>query len=390
MQSIKFIDLFAGIGGFHQALTELGGECVFASEIDKACIDVYAENYGIDAANDITQVEAGDIPPHDVLCAGFPCQAFSKAGGQRGFHETRGTLFFDIERILRHHKTKYIVLENVRNLVSHDKGNTWVVIQDNLKALGYRLTEEPLIVSPHEFGIPQLRERVYILGVRDPEHVDEPLDIHLVDRRTKKDSTSVFDIVEDGNTEGFGISEYEEQVLEAWDEFYKGVDLKTIGFPVWAEEFGSRRAIGQLPEWKRQFIQKNRSLYSRNKDFIDAWLLQHNNLRDFAPTHRKFEWQAGDTIGSLWDGLIQLRPSGVRVKRPTAMPALVAMVQIPILGKYRRRLTPREAARLQSFSEEFKLHANAHSAYKQLGNSVNVEVVRQLTEHLLRSDGSRE
>ncbi len=119
MQDFKFIDLFSGIGGFHQAMTQLGGECVFASEIDEYCNKVYFDNYGIDSAVNIRDAAAEDIPPHDVLCAGFPCQAFSKAGKQEGLTDrTRGTLFFEIVRILQYHRTKYIILENVRNLGS--------------------------------------------------------------------------------------------------------------------------------------------------------------------------------------------------------------------------------------------------------------------------------
>jgi DNA (cytosine-5)-methyltransferase 1 len=134
----KFIDLFAGIGGFHIAMEKLGGECVFASEIDAAAIKTYYDNFQIDSNHDITKTNADDIPSFDVLCAGFPCQAFSKAGHQKGFSDTRGTLFFDIERILKFHLNKYkkpkmIVLENVRNLVSHDDGNTWLTIKNILK-----------------------------------------------------------------------------------------------------------------------------------------------------------------------------------------------------------------------------------------------------------------
>ena len=124
MKNFKFIDLFSGIGGFHQAMTELGGECVLASEINKYSIETYFENYGIDSNIDITKLKENDIPYHDVLCAGFPCQAFSKAGAQNGFEDTRGTLFFEIERILKHSRPKFIMLENVRNLVSHDHGKT--------------------------------------------------------------------------------------------------------------------------------------------------------------------------------------------------------------------------------------------------------------------------
>ena len=111
MKEFKFIDLFSGIGGFHQAMEQLGGTCVFASEIDPYCIKTYYNNYGVNADHNVREVEAWDIPTHDVLCAGFPCQAFSKAGYQKGMSDTRGTLFFEIERILRYHKTKYIVLD---------------------------------------------------------------------------------------------------------------------------------------------------------------------------------------------------------------------------------------------------------------------------------------
>ena len=180
MGKFKFIDLFAGIGGFHQAMVQLGGECVLASEIDKYAIETYEENYHINSQIDICDLKEEDVPEHDVLCAGFPCQAFSKAGKQEGFDdETRGTLFFEIERILKHHHPKYIILENVRNLASHDKGRTWKTIEEHLHKAGYRLTPKPLIVSPHHFGTPQLRERVVILGIYDPENVDDPLMIDL-------------------------------------------------------------------------------------------------------------------------------------------------------------------------------------------------------------------
>ena len=136
MENFKFIDLFCGIGGFHQALASLGGECVFASDIDVDCRKTYKANYGIEPIGDITKVEAKDIPAHDVLCGGFPCQAFSKAGKRLGFDDpTKGTLFFDILRIMEYHKPKYALLENVRNLASHDNGNTWKVIHDSLKRI---------------------------------------------------------------------------------------------------------------------------------------------------------------------------------------------------------------------------------------------------------------
>lgn len=386
MKKFKFIDLFAGIGGFHQAMEQLGGECVFASEIDSYAIDTYKENYNIDSGINIRDVKEEDIPKHDVLCAGFPCQAFSKAGKQLGFKdETKGTLFFEIERILKYHKTKYIVLENVRNLVSHDNGNTWKTIYQHLKDIGYRLTPKPIIISPHQLGVPQLRERVVILGIYDPEHKDDDLDI-VIDNLKNKDDNNIYDILTNKRVEEkYYISEKEEYVLTAWDEFYKGIKEKVIGFPIWAEYF-TKKPSSDMPTWKVDFIRKNNELYKSNEEFINGWLKKYNNLKDFTPTQRKMEWQAGESIKSLWDGLIQFRPSGVRVKKPTCFPALVAMVQIPIVGKYRRKLTVREAARLQSFPEEFIPNSNDQQAYKQFGNAVNVDVIRTAAEKLFNED----
>lgn len=375
----KFVDLFSGIGGFHQALLKHGGVCVFASEVDSDAIQVYKNNYNMDSFNDITKVDEDFIPKHDVLTAGFPCQAFSKAGKQNGFDDTRGTLFFDIQRILRKHKTKLIILENVRNLTSHDNGRTWKIIYKTLKNIGYRLTEKPLILSPHHFGVPHLRERVFIVGIYDPKNVEIPLEIKF-NKLLKKSDNDIFEVLEKNNNDPkYKISEYEEYVLNAWDEFYKGIKEKVIGFPIWSEYFKTRHKMDNgLPKWKENFIMKNKQLYKNNKEFIDGWLKKHNKLKTFVPTHRKFEWQAGTDIESLWDGVIQFRPSGIRVKKPDVFPALVAMVQIPIIGKYKRRLTPRECARLQSFPDEFIPSETDQQAYKQFGNSLNVRIVDEI------------
>lgn len=394
MAKFKFIDLFSGIGGFHQAMAQLGGECVFASEIDAFCNKTYKENYGISSDVNIRDVdEKKDIPAHDVLCAGFPCQAFSKAGKQEGLEDqTRGTLFFEIVRILKHHHPRYIILENVRNLVSHDKGNTWQIIKGTLHECGYRLTEKPLILSPHQLGVPQLRERVIILGKYEPDNIDKHLEIHF-DLLKDKNENSIYDILTESQVEDkYYISQYEEKVLEAWDEFYKGIDKKIIGFPIWSQYFKYKKAPEEYPSWKKEFVNKNIALYQENKTFIDKWLKKYNNLADFAPTHRKMEWQAGTSISSVWEGVIQFRPSGVRIKAPTCFPALVAMVQIPIIGRYRRRLTVEEAGLLQSFPNPcrvkqdkggFLCDENDQQAYKQFGNSVNVKVIRECAEKLM-------
>ena len=386
-KDFEFIDLFAGIGGFHIAMTNLGGKCVLASEIDEFAIQTYKENYGIDSNHDITQIKDIDVPKHDVLCGGFPCQPFSKAGTQDGFGDpTKGTLFFQICRILKAKRPKYIFLENVRNLVSHDNGNTWNVIKQSLENLGYILTEKPIIMSPNQLGVPQLRERVYILGIHKSTGVKK-LEISLPPKLDKKLDIYKSSILETGEVDKkYYISKHEEYVLTAWDEFYKGIKEKVLGFPVWAFEFKKTYDYNteEFPAWKQNFIKKNRLLYENNKNFIDSWLIKYDNLKDFTPTQQKFEWQAGTSINTLWEGFIQFRPSGIRVKKPDSFPALVAMVQIPIIGRYRRRLTPREAARLQSFPDSFIPNANDQQAYKQFGNAVNINCVQFLAEQLLK------
>lgn len=380
MKEFKFIDLFAGIGGFHQAMLDLGGKCVFASEIDNYAIETYIENYGINPAHDINDIKVEDLPKYDVLCAGFPCQPFSKAGDRLGFEDkTKGTLFFQIARILKYTEPKYVILENVRNIVGHDNGNTFRTINETLDSLGYNHTH--IIMSPHQLGIPQLRERVYILCVRnDIFQGDLEFNIPI----GSKDNLNVYesDLLELDTDKKYNISEYEEKVLTCWNEFYQGINQKIIGFPIWVSEFKKNYDISVLPNWKANFCLKNRKLYIDNKKFIEGWLKKWNNLENFTPTHQKFEWQAGTKIDSIWDGFVQFRPSGVRVKAPTAFPALVAMVQVPIVAKYKRRLTPREVARLQSFPDSFIPNRNDYQAYKQFGNAVNVICVKYLAKQL--------
>ncbi len=386
----RFIDLFAGIGGFHQAMRQLNGECVFAAEISPETAATYQNNYGIEACFDITKVNPDDIPEHDVLCAGFPCQSFSKAGGRKGFQDARGVLFFDIVRILQYHNyryngPKYVILENVRNLVSHDKGNTWRRIRRELQNLGYNVIETPLIVSPHYLDVPQLRERAVIVAVRN-EYFDKEikLSIPVKSRNTCSiDSVLMSRSNSEYKLQSFRISAYEEKVLKLWDDFIKGINRRIIGFPIWSDVFFEEVDTSEFPDWKKEFVRKNKELYAENKDFIDRWYVANNRLKGIKKTHRKFEWQVNGIIDSVYDGVIQFRPSGVRVKLPTEFPALVAMVHVPIVGKQKRYLTPREAARLQSFPEDFKIDQNIHLAYKQFGNAVNVKVIRTVFEQFV-------
>ena len=161
--SFRFIDLFAGIGGFRIALSEQGGQCVFSSEWDQNSQAVYQANHGDLPAGDITKILAEEIPPHDVLTAGFPCQAFSVSGKQLGFEDSRGTLFYDVARIVKHHRPKIVFLENVKNIVGHDGGNTIRVIRKTLEDLGYSVHLKVLRSS--DYGVPQARERAYFVCV---------------------------------------------------------------------------------------------------------------------------------------------------------------------------------------------------------------------------------
>ena len=164
--NFTFIDLFAGIGGIRLGFESVGGKCVFSSEFDEAACKTYEANFGEYPSGDITKIAASDIPDFDILLGGFPCQAFSIIGKQEGFeNETCGTLFFEIERILKEKKPKAFMLENVRNLTAHDKGNTFKVIRNHLEALGYNVHAK--VLNALDFGVPQKRERIIIVGFTD-------------------------------------------------------------------------------------------------------------------------------------------------------------------------------------------------------------------------------
>ncbi|MDA8272857.1 MAG: DNA cytosine methyltransferase [Deltaproteobacteria bacterium] len=185
--NLKFIDLFAGIGGIRIPFDELGCECVFSSEWDKHAQDVYEANFGERPMGDITRIPAGKIPDHDILLAGFPCQPFSIIGSGKGFADTRGTLFFEIERIIRDKKPRAFLLENVKRLVSHDAGRTFQTILSVLKGLGYYTHWK--VLNALDYGLPQKRERVIIVGFKEnyPFGFPEPV----------KKRISLKDIIED-------------------------------------------------------------------------------------------------------------------------------------------------------------------------------------------------
>lgn len=166
----KFIDLFCGLGGFRIAFERMGGQCVFSSDIDEPVQKTYALNFGERPQGDITKIEANDIPDHDILCAGFPCQPFSTAGRRLGFEDTRGTLFFEVARILKEKKPTGFILENVKGLTNHDNGNTLDVILNTLNEIGYDCKYR--VLNAKNYNVPQNRERWYCIGVRKDSSIN--------------------------------------------------------------------------------------------------------------------------------------------------------------------------------------------------------------------------
>lgn len=386
-KNFKFIDLFAGIGGFHCAMDKYShgkAKCIMASEINPDAKKTYEKHFKMNVLGDITKIEKNEITEEfDVVCGGFPCQTFSKAGMQKGFGDPRGTLFREIIRLSENDdltkQPKVMILENVRNLITHDNGVTWNTIRKALEDINYNVIKTPIVVGPKDFNIPQLRERAIILAVRKDIYSG---DIDLDIERKKNNCTSIYDVIDTDLSEEeyvtYRITDKEEEALDAWNAFVKGINLTVIGFPIWSDEFGDNRDISDLPEWKQDFINKNRKLYKENKKFIDQWLKKYK-IRSMIPTYRKFEWQVANKIHDVYDGIIQFRPSGIRVKQPTEAPTLVAMVHVPVIGKYKRRITISEARKLQSFPENYDFSGETKfNAYKQLGNAVNVEVIYQV------------
>lgn len=303
--ALKAIDLFAGIGGIRLGFERAFGDkidFVFASEIDKYARETYYANFGEEPFGDITQIDEKNIPPFDILLAGFPCQAFSVAGHRKGFEDTRGTLFFDVMRIAAHHKPKLIFLENVKGLVGHDKGKTFKVILETLNELGYSVNYQ--VLNAKDFGVPQNRQRIYIVCFLEDDMTFEfpqPVEQNI----------KVGDILDDNIEDKYTIS----------DKLWAGHQRRKVEHKEKGNGFGY-------------------SIFNEESKYTSTISARY--------------YKDGSEI------LIEQK------------------------NKNPRKLTPREAGKLQGFPNDFKIRVSDVQAYKQFGNSVSVPVIEAISGNIFR------
>lgn len=308
----------------------------------------------------------------------------------------KGTLFFEIEKIAHRHHPKFILLENVRNLKNHDGGHTWEVIYKSLSEEGYIIDD--VIISPNYIAsIPALRERIFILAYnKDKLGVSDNIE-KLKDKKFCQKKTSIYPWgqIERGLNRKYFDENAEEdlepfnaETIQMWDDLLQMLRAngRTIIFPLWPHYFDPELDISDEPEWKQKIIRRNQDFYKNNADIYDAWLSGHREHFDqLCLSDKKFEWNAGEDLNSVWEGIIQFRPSGVSVKRPDFIPTLVAINQTPVLGCERRYLKPEEMARIYGF-KKLKFGGQSDSeCKKQLGNTVSVDVVAYLIQHMLKA-----
>jgi|SRR3989344_1858419 len=319
-QPFTFIDLFAGIGGFRIALESFGGKCVFSSDWDKISQLVYEVNFGEKPIGDIVKIKEKDIPEHTILCAGFPCQAFSISGKRLGFDDTRGTLFFDVARIAKYHKPSVLFLENVKNFEKHDNGRTLEVVYKTLRDIGYDVFHKVLNAS--HYGVPQSRKRIFIIGFR-------------------KD---------------LGVENFNFPIPS-----YQAVKLKDVLEPASkTKDYVIKRDDIKLKSEKEKNI---------NSDLFGTNVLHPVRVGTINNGGQ------GERIYSIEGHAITLSAYGGGAASKTGAYLVDGVV---------RKLTPRECARLMGFPDSYKIPVTNNQAYKLFGNSVVIPVLKSIFNEIYK------
>lgn len=334
LSHVTFIDLFAGIGGFRFALKPFGARCVFSSEIDKHAANTYAANHGDRPAGDITKIDENDIPPHDILCGGFPCQPFSISGDQKGFEDIRGTMFFEIVRIAKKHQPMVLFLENVDNLEGHDDGRTLRRIRETLDLINYDLRCEVLNAS--HFGVPHARERIVMVAFRKDLGQD-PCDIYSEGyfKFPQGDDKKVYlrDILVPGDHPKLAIN-FAKCKGPIWHNNFLGVD----GNPVDTQSI----PIPALEPIRIGMVNKGRQ---------------------------------GERI---------YHPNGHAITLSSAGGGMGAKTGMYLINGVVRKLSPKECSRLMGLPEDFVLDKSPTQCYKQFGNGVVVDVLSSVFDRIVK------
>lgn len=354
----KFIDLFCGLGGFRLAFEKHGGKCVFSSDIDKAVQEVYFENFSERPAGDITKIDAGKIPDFDVLCAGFPCQPFSLAGKRKGFEDTRGTMFFEVLRILQEKKPAAFLLENVAGIVSHDGGKTLSVIMSALSEAGYFAKYQ--LLNAKDYGVPQNRNRWYCVGVRKDLASSEKFSEYAFFPEKCDLKFTLKDIVKVGGDAPSRVSETDS---DFGADFVRGAGATGAG--------GVAGAGGDFADYS---------------DYASSEIAKKNILAHLGETE-KLAISRGEIVLAN-----NIRPSRTNFSKNGICPCLTAKMgtggnNVPVVVNQMRKLTEKECLRLMGFPDGYRVQGNNAQTYKQIGNSVVVPILTEIAGRLMEFVG---